>query len=378
MVITSLSEALDWTRQTLAAHPELNGDAARRAALDGKKRNVPAFYLGMWNRPDDPTESPAEWTLPTIAIRDPQEAALAARAVGLAAPLTLGNPYRTQVGVDFGTGTLAASFGARLIPEFDYAVGGELTLDEALAQPEPDLETAGVLPIVRERIRTFKEAFPDWIKIAPPNVQGPFNIAHAVLGTNVFYAPFDEPEKFRELMRRITRHWIGVQRSAWELIGPGRLADGNQPVAYLAECSVNLVSTDFYKEFILEHDHEACSAMPRVHLHPCSGAHVFHVTWENLPNLVVTEAGTMEHRMAAGAIPVQEALAAIGDRPVVLSIGQELPEGNEFNYVARDFDRYPENPRLLFGYTGTHFLKRDCGKIRDLHKRLDDYFAARL
>ena len=45
--------------------------------------------------------------------------------------------------------------------------------------------------------------------------------------------------------------------------------------------------------------------------------------------MVCTEAGTMINPMTAGSIPVDEALAAIGDRPVMLSVGEELPAGEE-------------------------------------------------
>ena len=86
--------------------------------------------------------------------------------------------------------------------------------------------------------------------------------------------------------------------------------------------------------------------------------------------MLATEAGFIA-RTAAGAISVDEALGAIGDRPILLLIGQELPPGQECEFIRRDLDRYAENPRLLFSYTGMHWRRKDRPHIRDIHRRLD-------
>jgi hypothetical protein len=51
-----------------------------------------------------------------------------------------------------------------------------------------------------------------------------------------------------------------------------------------------------------------------------------------------TEAGFIKDAFA-GSISVDEALKAIGDRQIVLQIGQELPEGEEFEFIRRDLDQ---------------------------------------
>ncbi len=374
MILQSLSEAVDWVLETFHAHPERDLATAEAAAFGGEKRQYPLLYLGMWNRPDDDSVPPPEWTLPALDIADSEERAMAEATVRLLAPLQLDNPVSLALGTGVGPGTLAPSFGVRLNAECGYAPDMEMTLDEALAQDVPTLES-GLWPQIRQEIERWKGNLPAVFKIRPPDTQGPFNIAHAILGNNVFFAPYDEPEKFAELMRRVTDHWIEAQHTVRRWITPERLSGHRNGSAILAECSVNLVSEDFYCAFILEHDRRAAEAVGAIHVHPCSGPHVFRATWANLPNICSIEAGTMEHRMAAGAIDVDEALRRIGDRPVVLEIGQELPEGREFEFVARDLDRYAENQRLLFGYTGTHFLRRDRRRLRDLHAQLDDYFA---
>jgi len=80
------------------------------------------------------------------------------------------------------------------------------------------------------------------------------------------------------------------------------------------------------------------------------------------------------NHLAAPCISVGEALAAIGRRPVVLSIGQELPAdfGQAFELVRADLGLARDNPRLLFSYTGMDWRRKDRPAIRNLHRRLDD------
>jgi len=131
-----------------------------------------------------------------------------------------------------------------------------------------------------------------------------------------------------------------------------------------------------YEEFVLPYDLRIAEAFGPVDVHTCSGPHVFHETIDLLPDVAVIEAGRIPHAVA-GYTPVHEALETIGERPIVLRIGQELPEGEEFEFITRDLDRYDDYPRLLFAYTGMYWGNRDCQRIRDLHRRLDDYWAAR-
>ena len=112
-----------------------------------------------------------------------------------------------------------------------------------------------------------------------------------------------------------------------------------------------------------------------VAIHPCSGPHVFHATLEHLPHVVYTEAGFIE-RAFAGAISVEDALAAIGDRPIILGVGEELPADWEAaeRTVQRYFNFAHRHPRMTFGFTGMYWKKGSEEQIIDLHRRLDDYW----
>jgi len=183
-----------------------------------------------------------------------------------------------------------------------------------------------------------------------------------------------EEEKFRALMERITTFWLAALRNLRSWIGEARQMPHDR-TGKICECSVNLVSPDFYRQHILPHDCRIATALGPLHIHPCSGPHVFHATLDNLP-VIVTEAGFIA-RAAAGAISVDEALRALLDRPILLHVGQELPEGREYEFICADFDRYAANPRQLFGYTGMHWRRKDRPMIREIHRRLDAYWTQR-
>jgi len=147
-------------------------------------------------------------------------------------------------------------------------------------------------------------------------------------------------------------------------------------VTRLCECSVNLVSRKIYEEFVLPYDLRITEAFGPLDVHTCSGPHVFHATLELLPDVAMTEAGFIANT-AAGYTEVGEALEAIGDRPITLRIGQELPKGEEYELMKRDLDLYADNPRLLFDYTGMHWWNRDSRYVIKLHELLDAYWTER-
>ena len=92
-------------------------------------------------------------------------------------------------------------------------------------------------------------------------------------------------------------------------------------------------------------------------------------------DIEVAEAGHMINPMTAGSISVDEALASIGDRPIMLGIGEELPAGDEERVMCRLFDLAARNPRLTFGFTGLGWKKADEPAMRDLHLRMNKYYA---
>ena len=375
ITIASLAEALDYFDETMRAHPERDRMAADQAAIDGVPRPYPVFSMSPQARADDPDKRQYEFELPTVAAPTTTTGDLAREIVGLLAPLRMLNPVRRCLGPgDRGPGTLVASFGIPLRADVGYTPAFTRSLADILDEAPPDPQDSGLLPASRDRIQLIRDHVPSAIKIAMPDVQGPYNLAHAIVGDNALLAPYLEPDGFRRLMERVTTFWIEAVTNIREWIGPDRLGPMHRPVR-ICECSTNLVSRAMYEEFILPHDLRIAAAFDAIDVHTCSGPHVFHQTLGLLPGVVMTEAGVIANT-AAGYTPVDEALATIGDRPIALRIGQELPEGGEFEFIAADLARCRANPRLTFDYTGMHWYNRDCPHIRDLRRRLDDYWQS--
>jgi len=76
---------------------------------------------------------------------------------------------------------------------------------------------------MRRKINLVKEQTPETFKIGFPDMQGPFNLAHAVVGNDALTAPLSDPASFHRLMDRITDFWIAVRKNFLAWIGPARL-----------------------------------------------------------------------------------------------------------------------------------------------------------
>jgi len=371
--ITSLAQAIDFFGEMLRENPERDALAAHEGALEGRRREFPTFWLAHLVDPEDKDEPVDDYVLPDVVVDGSDEMKLAGEIVRMLEPLKMLNPIQPCFSLGVGPGTLVASFGLELNPEGDYQPYEHKTIREFLDDPVPDPPASGMLPEFKERIDLIKAHVPDDFKISLPDTQGPFNLAHQMFGNEVFTAPYVDPDAFRAAMERITDTWLGIRQTVVDWIGAERLLPAQPNLNRICECSVNMVSPEFYTEHILPHDLRIVEALGQVSIHPCSGPHVFHVTLQNVPNVVFIEAGTIA-QTAAGSISVADALEAIGDRPITLLIGQEPPRGQEYDFIRRDLDRYRTHPRLLFSYTGMHWRKKDRPMIRDLHRKLDAYW----
>lgn len=374
--ITSLEEAMAVFEETFARHPERNEHAAVEAALDGRSRPYPVLGMNFLGDPTDRGDPRYAFELPAVEMADGPEGRLARSVVNMLAPLRMLNPIRPAFGFGSGPGTLVTCFGIPLNPDTGNSPAFTRSIRDVLAKPPPAPGQTGLVPEILESIEHAKALTPNRFKISMPDTQGPFNLAHSIVGEEIMLAPCTDAGAYHAIMDRITTFWVATIDLLRERIGPDRLEPRSRAAVTICECSVNLVSPDFYREFILPYDLRIAEHFPSLAIHPCSGPHVFRVTLENLPKVIWTEAGHIA-RTAAGSICVDDALAAIGKRPITLQIGQELPEGGEYEFVVRDLDLAGERPKLLFGYTGMHWRKRDAPRIREIHRRLDDYWAER-
>ncbi len=372
-------EALEYVNTTLARYPERQVLPVRDAARTGSRRKYSGLYLNYLSLPDDTGDKVNAIDLPAIETPPGPDGELTRDIAGLLEPLKMLNPVTLVMGLGKGTGTLVSCFGTPLVAELGHTPAYTLSLEEALKRPAPEAQTAGLMPEMRARIEFIKSRLPagKGLCIGLPDMQGPFNLAHAVLGEDALIGPYTSPDLYHEFMVRMADFWADAWRTLRQWIGPEWLAPEPARRVHIAQCSVNLVAPEFYREFILPYDLRALQALAMpLSIHPCSGPHVFHETLERLPNVVETEAGAID-KTAAGSIKVDDALRQIGSRPITLHIGQELPAGSEYEFIRRDFDRYADHPRLTFGYTGMHWRIRDRARIHAMHRKLDEYWADR-
>ncbi|MEI6423599.1 MAG: hypothetical protein WCP55_15380, partial [Lentisphaerota bacterium] len=266
-----ICEAAAVFKAELDAHPECRSDLRTEAALKGTPHPYAAFYLGRFPDLKQREGKPAS----PSAARTPEQR-LHDYLKGVANPLQMLNPISPVRSLGKGTGTLPASFGIWLNPELGFTPDGSRPLDEVLREGLPNPETSGIFPEMREDIEATKALTPPWLKLSLPDMQGPFNIAHMILGNDAFMAPLTEPDEWKRFMDIVTEFFISAHRTLSRWIGPERLHIHPQNYHRIAECSVNMVSREFYLEHVLEYDHRIADYYGEVAIHPCSGPHVFH------------------------------------------------------------------------------------------------------
>lgn len=376
MTITSLDQAIEYVRTEFEKYPERNGMKARLAAHAGRRR-WPALSLMHVAVPGDTADVPRGYECPAVEMPDTPQGRLARDVAGLLAPLDMLNPISPALGLGQGTGTLVTAFGIPLNPEMGNTPAFTRTIDEVLAEPPPDPRRAGLMPEMLERIDLIKAHLPPFFKIGLPDMQGPYNIAHAIVGEEALVGPYLTPESFRDLMEHVTTYWITCRRLLLDRIGPDYQVP-YQRSPHIAECSVNLVPAKVYCKHILPHDLRIVKELGPPTIHTCSGPHVFRVTLEHLP-LIETECGRIPCAVA-GYTTVDEAFAAVRGKPILLNIGQEVPADFDaaFAMIQKDLNLYAEHPRLAFGYTGMDWRWKDRPAIRALHRRLDAYWEERV
>jgi hypothetical protein len=144
----------------------------------------------------------------------------------------------------------------------------------------PDLDKSGMMNMCTEYIRYFKETLPDWIHIYHPDTQGPFDIAHLLVGDSIFYEIYDDPEHVHRLMELCTETYIEVSRRLKAVICEGMnscyhghaLARGiymRNGGVRISEDTATLLSPEQIDEFVIPYDRKALAAFGGGFVHYC-------------------------------------------------------------------------------------------------------------
>ena len=237
------------------------------------------------------------------------------------------------------------------------------------------------MALIKEQIDFYKENTPDDFLISPPNIQGPFNIAHTLVGSDLFMEMVERPHLVHRLMQLVTdalieaiplfQQWIGVERLS-PTPGFSYCIASTESQCFVAECSCNLISSEYYREFVLPYDKQLNVHFGPLAIHPCSGKHVFDVTLQSFPDLTYTEAGWIE--CDPNSKSVEQAIEDIAGRPIILYVREELRKDKEFERIKQLIDIAKERGRMYLSVTGMYWTPADDDYIVNLHRKSEAYF----
>lgn len=177
--------------------------------------------------------------------------------------------YPLQIRANYGIGVICSLFGLESVVKMDNMpwVTHLESLDDLrpiVDRGVPELD-AGLGQKVRQCCEFYREMLAPYekcsryIHITQPDLQGPFDILHLMLGNELFYALYDEPELLHDALKLISETYIAYHR----FITPYTTAlidSGRKCVVHRSVYGGNLVikddtatatlSEDMYAEFV--------------------------------------------------------------------------------------------------------------------------------
>ena len=133
-----------------------------------------------------------------------------------------------------------------------------LTMDEALSAEIDPVEERGLIPRALDTIAFYKEHLPEGVRVYCSDTSSPLTLAEGLLGTGMWTAFYDSPDRIRRLLDRCADVCIKVARAYKKAIGE-TLESGYHGSLYMAKGSVRIVddnivmlSPQMWREFVLE------------------------------------------------------------------------------------------------------------------------------
>lgn len=171
-----------------------------------------------------------------------------------------------------------------------------MTNEEVEALEVPDLDKSEAWGVIQKQIEELQNKYGDVVPYV--NLMGVQNIALDVRGSEVFIDYFTEPELANKLLRVCTELSIEVGRRLKKLSkeisgGVTGIVRQTVPDVYLtSNCTVEMISLDNYKEFLLKYDNIIAKEFAPFGIHHC-GATMEHVVdgYMLVDNLAFAEVG---------------------------------------------------------------------------------------
>jgi len=191
--------------------------------------------------------------------------------------LEIGDDRVPTVRVQFGTAQVAAAFGCKIVvPENNLPAAGSHVLAEAVDVHElaiPSLDS-GWYGKLTEWTELWQENLPEGVHIQHPDIQSAFNSAHLIRGNDILTDFYDHPDEVGVLLDKVTDFMIEITRHTKSMISHdqdwffdwGSMWKG---VARISNCSMQMISLEFYCEHVLPRDTRFFEAIGGGRMHYC-------------------------------------------------------------------------------------------------------------
>jgi len=183
---------------------------------------------------------------------------------------------------NFGTIFIPTMFGLTYkVPKDTFAwLTSRLNKEEIKKFNLPNIDKIDMFKKAVEYIQYFKETLPDWIHVYLPDTLGPFEIAHAVYGNNIFYDFYDDFKFVHYLLKLCTDIYIQITEKLKETLGEEKtscfhghaLSRGiymRNGGTRISEDSATLISPRQIDEFVIPYDRKALEEFGGGFIHFC-------------------------------------------------------------------------------------------------------------
>ena len=150
-----------------------------------------------------------------------------------------------------------------------------ISIDKALDVDIDEIEELGEMPRVLDHLHLLHEEVPEGVRVSCPMATGPLSLADTILGIDIWYLFYDQPEKVRMLLNRITdviakllkiQKKIADEPMACMWTGPLFMSNGGVKIG---NDSVVMVSPDMFRESVRPSIAKLCKYFSGGYHHCC-------------------------------------------------------------------------------------------------------------
>lgn len=263
-------------------------DENREEATLRKFRDSLNYRRGV--KPPLRIKTPCEFeSIPVPQTHTDMEAMLYNELIGCVEILKSKSDALPMIRANYGVGTFPSLFGMESVfsdsgmPWVKHA-GSADAVRRIVEKGMPDVKTSGYAPRITETHQYYREMLKPYpkcsryLRIYHPDLQGPFDDAHLIWGSDIYMALYDEEDLIHSLMQVITDTYLAyMDQLLTETNGEtdgfnyhwGSLFKGR--IVVRDDSSVNL-SRSMYREFVMPYMEQIADYYNGVALHFCGRA----------------------------------------------------------------------------------------------------------